>query len=357
VRALAAAVLVAAVAVAAAQADRSPFADTHASLTVFLRQGGVGAEVLIRKGASTTSFGGGLANRQTRAAVRAADHFRVGSITKSFVAGVVLQLVGERKLSLEDTVEQRLRGVVPNGNAITIKELLQHTSGLYDYLDDSQVFAPYLHGDLGHVWAPRQLAAIGLSHPPLFEPGAHWSYSNTNYVLLGLIVEAVTKDTLGNELVKRIIRPLGLHDTTFATGRRIAPPAAHGYYQGTDITTLSGSYAWAAGAIVSTASDLDRFYRALLTGKVVPVAQLKAMESLTPTGLGDSYGLGLLRETTSCDAGWGHNGLVPGYASWALTSKDGRHSAIVLTNVNTFPLSPNLGAALADLAKTAFCDS
>jgi len=129
------------------------------------------------------------------------------------------------------------------------------------------------------VWAPRPLADIGLSHPPLFKPGTHWSYSNTNYVLLGLIVEAVTNDRLGNELVKRIIHPIGLHDTTFATGRQVAAPAAHGYYQGKDITALSGSYAWAAGAIVSTASDLDRFYRALLTGKVVPAAQLKAMES------------------------------------------------------------------------------
>ena len=161
-------------------------------------------------------FRSGLADTRVRRPVQAVDHFRIGSVTKTFVAAVALQLVGERRLSLSDTVEERLPGLVPGGDKITLRELLQHTSGLYDYTNDPRTFAPYLKGNLAFAWKPKQLVATAVAHAPLFDPGAQWSYSNTNDVLLGLIVEAVTKNGLANELARRVFRPLGLHQTRSA---------------------------------------------------------------------------------------------------------------------------------------------
>jgi D-alanyl-D-alanine carboxypeptidase len=344
-----------AVAVAVAQAQSGPPAKTARALEALVAAGAPGAEVLIEDGSSTSVLLSGFANPQTKEQVRAIDHFRVGSITKSFVATVVLQLVAEGKLSLADTVEQRLPGLVPRGNGITIRELLQHTSGLYDYASDARVSEPYLLGNLGYSWTPRQLVAFAVSHKPLFRPGARWSYSSTNYLLLGLIVEAVTKDTLGNELRRRIILPLGLRQTSFEVGRHIAAPAAHGFYNGIDVTTLSGSPYWAAGAIVSTAADVARFYRALLGGKLLRPQQLKSMETTVNAGASD-YGLGLEETSTPCGKAWGHDGLVPGYTSFARSSKDGRHQIVVLSTSTTLPSGRKVQVALDKLVVTAFCD-
>ena len=141
--------------------------------------------------------------------MRPADRFRVGSVTKSFMATVLLQLVGERKLRLDDSLERWLPGVVPNGRSITVRELLQHTSGLYDYVDDSAFRTAVLANPL-RVWTPRQLVRIAVSHHPLFRPGRRWSYSNTNYILAGLVIQAVTHRTVAAELRNRIFRPLDL---------------------------------------------------------------------------------------------------------------------------------------------------
>lgn len=347
--------LVASIAVAAAHAQLPRHLMTSRALEALVGAGAPGAEVLIEDGSSTTVILAGFADPQRKEPVLATDHFRVGSITKSFVATVVLQLVAEGKLSLADTVEQRLPGLVPKGNGITVRELLQHTSGLYDYAADARVYSPYLQGNLGYSWTPRRLVAIAVSHKPHFRPGARWSYSNTNYLLLGLIVEAVTRDTLGNELRRRIILPLGLHQTSFEAGPHIAAPAAHGYYNGIDVTTLSGSPYWAAGAIVSTAADVARFYQALFGGKLLHPEQLKAMETTVNAGASD-YGLGLEETSTPCGKAWGHDGLVPGYTSFARSSRDGRHQIVVLSTSTTLPSGRKVQVALDKLVATAFCD-
>ena len=275
------------------------------------------------------------------------SYIRVGSATKAFVATVMLQLVAEGRVSLDDTVARWLPGVVTgNGNdgaAITIRELLQHTSGIYDYTDDLPAFAS-AQGYLANrfrSFTPAQLVAIAMRHKPLFKPGTSWAYSNTDYVLAGMIIQKVTGRDWAAEVFDRIIGPLGLRHT-FVPGSWPYLPAPHAdlyaqFSPGGPLTdTTIGNYtvADAAGAIVSTPDDLDRFFRALITGRLLPPAQLAEMEGTVPTigeaGLLDRYGLGLAWQPLSCGGGyWTHPGDVPGSSTDDGVSADGRRSVVV----------------------------
>ena len=336
-----------------------------------LDAGAPGVIVLARNGTHSLRLAVGVGDRAHRTPMHVGDRFRVGSVTKTFVAAVVLQLVGEGKLSLDDTVEKWVPGLVPGGDAITVRELLNHTSGIFDYLNDgdSTVLRPYLKGDLGHVWTPRALVGVATKHPPHFPPGKGWSYSNTGYIVLGLIAEAATGDSLGAELKRRLFVPLGLSRTTLDASPRIAGRHAHGYYHFPrkpliDVTGVSPSLAWAAGGIVSTVGDLAQFYRALLGGRVLTPELLHAMEATTSMGIaGEDYGLGLWETRTlglaptfrlSCaDRVWGHDGDFPGYLTYAFNSADGRRQAIVA--VNDDALSRSAQGALSRVVGTAFC--
>jgi len=182
------------------------------------------------------------------------NRFKIGSITKTFVATAVLELVRDGTLRLDDTVAHWLPGLVPNTH-ITVKQLLRHQSGLFDYFEDARATEPYLAGDLGYVWAPRALIKLAASHPPNFPPGTAFSYSNTNYLVLGLIVERATGRSLRQELRRRIFRPLHLSSTRFPTSQRFGPRLAHGYLWSAqdrqDVTAVRQSLAWAAGGVVS----------------------------------------------------------------------------------------------------------
>jgi D-alanyl-D-alanine carboxypeptidase len=349
--------LVAAVAAGSAQArPAAPYPKTRAALDDLVKAGAPGAVVLIRKGGSTTMLAAGVTDRRTHRSMKPDDRFRVGSITKSFVATVVLQLIGEQKVSLSDTVGRFLPGLLPNGDVITVRELLQHTSGLYDYSMDPRVSAPYLKGNLRYRWTPRRLVAIAVKHGQLFPPGARWYYSSTNYVVLGLIIEAVTKHTLASELTHRILGPLRLHATRLGADANMGSPAAHGYYKGRDVTPLSFSWAWGAGSMVSTAADVARFYQALFGGKLLHPQQLKQMET-TVTGAAGDYGLGLWERPLLCGDAWGHLGETVGYRSFAWSSRDGRRQTVVLTTTTSTPAAPEVDSALDALADTAFCAS
>ena len=209
-----------------------------------------------------------------------------------------LELVGEGSLTLDDTVERWLPGVVPNGENITIRQLLNMKAGLYDYPNDPRFEADLVKGNWAHKWQPTELAEIGASHKPLFAPGKGWSYCNTCYVLAGLIIEKATGNPVGAELKQRIFTPLRLRGTTFDSERRIAGRHVHGYFRNgkqlIDTSLLTPSWAWAAGAIVSTADDIATFYRALLQGQVIKPELLAEMQATvaaySPT---QRYGLGL----------------------------------------------------------------
>ena len=267
--------------------------------------------------------------------MRAVDRWRIASVTKAFVSTVVLQLEAERKLDIDDSVDRWLPGVVPNGGAITLRELMNHTSGIYNYTDDS-TFVNALLSNPGRVWTPRELVAVGIAHPPLFPPGTNFSYSNTNYILLGLVVEAVTGASLGDELQQRIFTPLGLTATSFPSAIGLAAPDfVHGYFTPTriDITSLLGpSAGWAAGAIVSNARDVTTFYRALLGGRLLPATQLAELK--TPSTVAGTYGLGIDNATIVCGRAVGHNGDFFGWRTEVLATANGKRQAVVMVNVD-----------------------
>ncbi|MFB8234948.1 serine hydrolase domain-containing protein [Kitasatospora purpeofusca] len=289
----------------------------------------------------TRNYTAGVGDVATGAAVPKDGRVRVGSNTKTFTAVVVLQLVAQGRLDLDVPVERYLPGVVRgdgiDGNRITLRHLLQQTSGLPNYT---------LHlGDDLRRYEPRELLDIALRYPADAAPEDHkWAYSNTNYVLAGLIVEAVTRRGLAQEIERRIVRPLGLRHTYFpapgdATIRGAHP---HGYYRDSadgplvDITDMDPSWAWAAGQLVSTPSELDRFFAALLDGELLPPAQLAEMRTTVPAGdqfaAGSGYGLGLVSTPLSCGGEyWGHGGSIPGYETRVGVTEDGRAAAVTMT--------------------------
>lgn len=270
--------------------------------------------------------------------LRARDRFRVGSVTKTFVATAVLQLVAERRLSLD--------APVPEARGIALRRLLDHTSGIYNHAEDPRTF----EGWPLKRWRPRQLVALSREHPPYFAPGAGFHYSNTNYVILGLVVERVTGRPLAAELQRRIIRPLGLRDTSYDEGPRVRG-VAPAHVDTRDVTVQDTSWAGASGSLVSTARDLERFYRALLGGRLLGPRLLAAMKS--PDPVAGPYGLGLFSVQASCGRFWGHDGAVPGYLTNAFASEDGRRAAVVL--VNREPLGPAQTEAVVRALDTALC--
>lgn len=277
--------------------------------------------------------------------------FRIGSATKTFVAAVVLQLAGEGRLSLDDTVARWLPGLVDgNGNdgrRITVRELLQMTSGVYDYVNDLPLEAGTAGFEANRLrtYTPRQLVALATGHRPLFAPGTSASYSSTNYVLLGMIISRVTGRSWAREVDARVIRPLGLRHTLIpGTSALIPGPHAHGYSDldgstPVDVTALNPSAADAAGSMISTTADLSRFFAALAGGRLLAPAQLAEMEATiaAPGGAegfpGARYGLGLDWFPLPCGGGYfGHSGGIPGYSTWdAVTARAGRTVVVSLT--------------------------
>jgi D-alanyl-D-alanine carboxypeptidase len=297
-----------------------------------------GALAFVRTPTRVRSAAAGAARLQPRVPMRAVDRYRIASVTKTFVATIVLQLAGEGKLGVDDSVERWLPGVVPNGAAITLRHLLSHTSGLFNYTDDQGLENAIL-ADPGREWSPRELLAVAFTHEPLFAPGANWSYSNTNYVLLGLVIEAVTGKKVDQELRERLFEPLALRSTSFPTGLSVEEPFAHGYFglpggALIDLTSvLSPSWSYAAGQIVSTAADVTTFFAALLKGRLLPAPLLTQMK--TGSAVSAVYGLGLRTISTPCGRAFGHDGDFFAWHNVVWSTAKGRRVAVVMVNIDT----------------------
>lgn len=339
-----AAAIVAFVAVCGGSAAASPVAapKKHADLQALARglvkAGAPGALVYLRTANGFRSASAGFATLDPRGPMRASARYRIASITKTFISTVVLQLEAEGKLRVDDSVDRWLPGLVPNGTSITLRELLNHTSGLFDYTADQALGAAILAAP-GRQWEPRELVAVALSHPPLFKPGANWSYSNTNYILLGLVIEAVTGHELTQELQTRIFGPLALRATSFPSGISIDGSLAHGYVRLTpgasliDATPiLNPSFIWSAGGIVSNAADLGKFFSALFRGRLLRPAQLKEMK--TGSRVAGVYGLGLRITATKCGRAFGHDGDFAGYRNIVWATPNGRRVAVAMINID-----------------------
>ncbi|MFB7217637.1 serine hydrolase domain-containing protein [Streptomyces sp. NPDC056227] len=309
----------------------------------------------------TRTYTAGVGDLATGAKVPKDGQVRIGSTTKTFTAVVVLQLVGEGKIGLDDTVDTYLpslvRGEGIDGRHITVRQLLQHTSGLPDYES--------LIGDdiLQHrYFDPHDLLDIAFQHKADFAPGANWGYSNTNYVVAGLIIQKVTGRPLAEEVDQRVVKRIGLRHTYFPTPGDMTIRETHpqGYHRDSagaplrDVTEIDPSAGWAAGQMISTNSDLNRFFTALLAGRLLPAAQLAQMRTTVPIGdTGAGYGLGLMSRPLSCGGVyWGHGGDIPGYETRGGVTDDGRAANVAVTSI------PTDGAAtkhLESVVDTALC--
>jgi D-alanyl-D-alanine carboxypeptidase len=309
---------------------------------------GVGAEV--RAGECVFSGGSGFADLASMTPVAPGDVFRVGSITKTFVAATLVQLQSEGLLSLDDTIETHLPGLLPDGGAITVRQVLSHTSGLFNYTDHPDFFDDAL-AQPTHVWPPAELVAYATSEPLDFAPGTSWSYSNTGYVVAGMVIEAVTGNGAAEEIRSRIIEPAGLRQTFLAGDEPDPPELIHGYTESggyLDVThLLDPSAAWTAGALVSSTADLSAFYAALLSGNLLSDNELAEMTTWVDAGQGE-YGLGLLHQRAPFGEIIGHGGAIWGFQSIAVVTADGEQAYTILINSGTDAINPVL-AALADV--------
>ncbi|MGA5128264.1 serine hydrolase domain-containing protein [Streptomyces olivoreticuli] len=286
----------------------------------------------------------GTSDLRTGQAVRADDRFRIGSITKVFVATTVLQLVAEHRVDLDTPVQHYLPGLLPKDYApITVGQLLNHTSGLPDEsgADVPQKTTP--EDVLAHrydKWTPERLVAVSTRKPLKFQPGTKQEYRGINYVLAAMLVEKVTGHAYGKEIDARILRPLGLRNTSLpGNDPRIHGPHVHGYLamsDGTlkDATDYNQSEAWGEGEMISTTGDLDRFISALFSGKLLPKPQLDKMFTLPSQdvrmlkgGSAASYSMGLQAVTMNGVTLWGKTGERYGYNSAMVSTQDGKRRA------------------------------
>ncbi|MFJ4191855.1 serine hydrolase domain-containing protein [Kitasatospora sp. NPDC089509] len=304
------------------------------------------ATVKGRDGRSRT-YTAGVGDLATKAKVPVDGQVRIGSNTKSFTAVVVLQLVAEGKVKLDANVDTYLPGLLRgdgiDGRNITVRQVLQHTSGLPEYME-----APAL-SDFTTIqyryFEPRELLDGALAQKALFAPGTDFAYSNTNYLVAGLLIQKVTGRPYGEEVTKRVIDRIGLRHTYVpATGETALREAHPRSYLRTgpdaapiDYTDMDSSMAWAAGAVVSTNTDLNTFYGALLAGRLLPAAQLAEMRTTVPAemlGHGVRYGLGIQSRPLSCGGlVWGHGGTSVAHRTRGGVTEDGRAVDIAVTTV------------------------
>ncbi|MFI6001437.1 serine hydrolase domain-containing protein [Streptomyces sp. NPDC051366] len=373
------AVLAGAVPATAAEAAAAPFsaqaAQTAASapkpdleaVTQALKNttavGAPGAMVRITGSGAPLTSAVGVQDRTTGAAMDINGRFRIGSVTKSFSSVVLLQLVDEGKISLDAPVNQYLPGLLPD-DRITVRHLLTHRSGLADYTNamfDKTV--PGFEAVRNKVFTYQELVALSLREPRTTEPGVSYKYSNTNFVVVGMLIEKATGHGVAKEYERRIIKPLKLKNTSYVhPSTAIKSAHLHGYLHPdeagaplVDSTEQTVSWAQSAGAMISNTADLNTFMSALLGGKLLAPRTLDAMLTMTPTDTTNTrfYGLGLRRYDLSCGTSvYGHTGTVQGFYTYAFATRDGKRSLAAVANTSN---KGEANTALGGTLEGAFC--
>ena len=292
---------------------------------------------------NTTSAVAGVGNLETGEAPPLDGEVRIGSNTKTFVAVVILQLVQEGKITLDEPIETYLPGLLHgegiDAAKITVRQLLQHTSGLPEYTDtvpgETDIFQIR-----DNYYSTRDLLDVALSKPAAFEPGSQFKYTNTNYIVLSLLVEKVTHRPLAEQITKRITEPLGLTHTYYPGPgeENIRGTHPHAYTRNNqgqleDITRQDPSAAGGAGAMISTPSELGTFIQATLNGTLLNQDSIAEMKKTVDTGRPNrGYGLGIFSMPLSCGGeAWGHSGGIPGYGSYNMVGPDGTAMALTVT--------------------------
>lgn len=310
----------------------------EAEMIRMVEAGAPGVAVTITEGSRSRQAAEGVADLVTSAPMPAEGAFRAASLTKSMVAAAVLRLVDDGRLSLDDTLDRLVPGLVPDDELITVEHLVRHTSGLADYTVTLEEETPDEYGS--RTFAPVDLVDMAVALGSVARPGAAFHYSNTGYILLGMIVESITDRSLSEVLHDEIVRPSGMTGTSLpVTDPALPRPHPAGYLvvdgQHHDVTDINPSFAWASYGVVSTAEDLQRFFRGLLTGALLSPELTALLRETVPTGheLWPGYGLGVEEMTTTCGTRlWGHTGAIPGYTTMSFATEDGERQVTVLFN-------------------------
>ncbi|MGR4883261.1 serine hydrolase domain-containing protein [Streptomyces sp. LARHCF249] len=287
------------------------------------------------KGSYVRTFG--VADKATGSPMETDFNIRIGSETKTFTVTALLELVDQGKLALDDTIGKYVSGV-PNGDRITLRELAGMRSGLFNYSLDAD-FGKALTAGPTRPFTPQQLLDYSFKHPVQFEPNAKWQYSNTNLILLGLVVEKVGGKPIQEFIRQEVLEPAGLRKTVFPTDAHFPDPHPRGYTDDTtsggkivDATDWDPSWAWAAGAMISDLMDLRSWARTLATGTLLkPETQAERLKTTSINGIpGAGYGLGIFNIQ-----GWiGHNGSLPGYETLTVYLPEAQATMVVLLNTD-----------------------
>ncbi|MEW1639170.1 serine hydrolase domain-containing protein [Streptomyces sp. NPDC093801] len=367
----------------AAAADALDRAALTRALDAVHEAGVYGAYASVRDGRTHWSGATGLADRDTGRPTAPGMRHRVGSVTKSFTAVAVLQQSARGRIGLDRPVADYVPDLLPGerGRKVTVRMLMNHTSGIADYIGGAfpslmQNSTASLDEFRHRTLTPGRLIALGTVQPQLFEPGSDWSYSNTNYVLLGEVLRKATGEDPEKVITRDVIRRAGLRDTYFpGTTERIKGPHA-GMYENwyglidppRDYADYNMTWGGTAGALVSTTDDLTAFYRALFQGRLLPAEQVRQMRTTVPVKdpggtVVMRYGLGLLSLDTPCGPVWGHDGAVFGAGTSAMTTADGARQYAVGYNLMKYqrfdaggkPVPHPADAALGAFALRALC--
>ncbi len=317
---------------------------------VAMEGGPPGVIAIVQRGQHREVHTFGVANVRTGRPMRIHDRMRIASAAKAFSGAVALSLVSEGKLSLQDTIGDRLPELPEAWWEVTLRQLLNHTSGIPDFSLDPE-FQEALLASLTKAPLPKELLSFVEDEELLFDPGSEYHYSNSDNIVVGLMVEAATGRSYEDQLREQVYRPLGLSMTTLPRGPNLRKPFIHGYdndpsqQSPEDVSELvAAGWSWASGGIVSTPADLNDFIRGYVGGKLfdkrTQAKQRRVIEggSSEPPGPGkNSAGLGIFRYETRCGTVWGHTGNTLGYTQFMAASPSGSRSVTVSINSQLAP--------------------
>ncbi|HYU59980.1 MAG TPA: serine hydrolase domain-containing protein [Solirubrobacterales bacterium] len=311
-----------------------------------------GAIAIIQRGSKRSVIKAGFGNLMPTERPHPSDHMRIASVAKAFSGAVALSLVSEGRLTLDTTVTDRLPDLPSAWSAVTLRDLLNHTSGIPSYTNDPE-FLAFISANPQAYVAPRELLDYVTDEPLHFTPGTAYEYSNSDNIVIGLMAEAATGMSYETLLATHVFAPLGMNDTTLPSDSALPEPFIHGYDVLTDEPPVDVSHVfgmsvvWASGGIQSTPADLNRFVRGYVGGRLFDKeergAQFQFLDggSSEPPGPGNNAaGLALFRYRTGCGTVFGHTGNIPGYTQFAAATRDGHRSVTVSVNEQ---LSPNAG--------------
>ena len=338
---------------------------------VAMPSGPPGLIVVVQRGGSRQVHTAGVADVAGGVEPTGTDQMRIASVAKAFSGAVALSLVDQGRLSLDDTIG-KLRPDLPEAfHEVTLRQLLNHTSGVPDFIR-TDGFEDAVGASLDVAPPPRELLSFIEDAPLVFPPGSQYAYSNSDNIIVGLIVEAVTGGSYADALAAQVYEPLDLDATSLPAGTEIAAPTFHGYdldppEPPVDATNvLAGGWAWASGGVVSTPEDLNDFIRGYVGGELFGAEVQEEQRTFIPgagsepTGPGEnSGGLALFRYDTDCGTVYGHTGNTVGYTQFAAASPDGRRSATVSMNLQCTHTTEGYGrevwAALHHVEELAVC--